>query len=335
MAVSAPTANSILYGTTRLTATAGDDGKVTRGNIQRITDHSGSALDFEYYEDGNLRRLIQRGGLAANGRALADRWFVFTYTTSNGAGPAIPLAADRVNPDPRTPNQSTRVFSVRDPRGAETLYDYYSASEGAQLRWKLQSRTDRAGTVTSYTYNITSRITTVSAPLSRVTNYTYDTDGKVTQIVNALSQTFTVEWSPDFKVTKVTEPTGRFVTYSYNSNGYLLSENNQANERTELTYVNTTVDANDNATHLSLLATVTKPRGTATPTVPTDYQWRYSYDPAGNIDTVTDPTGAVTDYDYSLAGSAAPGTIAVIRDANGNPPTTSRRTTRPVTRRDA
>jgi len=293
-----------------------------RGNIQRIIDHSGSVLDFEYYEDGNLRRLIQRGGLAANGRALADRWFVFTYTTSNGAGPAIPLAADRVDPDPRTPNQSTRVFSVRDPRGAETLYDYYSASEGAQLRWKLQSRTDRAGTVTSYTYNLTSQITTVSAPLSRVTNYTYDTDGKVTQIVNALSQTSTVEWSPDFKVTKVTEPTGRFVTYSYNSNGYLLSETNQATERTELTYVDTAVDANDNAAHLSLLSTVTKPRGTATPAVPNDYQWRYSYDTAGNIDKVTDPMGAVTDYDYNLAGSPAPGTVASIRDANGNAPTT-------------
>ena len=69
-----------------------------RGKIQSITDHSGSRLDFHYYEDGNLRKLVQVGGLNANGTRLADRSFVFTYTTSNGAGPAIPAAADRADP---------------------------------------------------------------------------------------------------------------------------------------------------------------------------------------------------------------------------------------------
>src|SRR5205807_549124 len=96
-----------------------------RGKIQRITDHNGSALDFQYYEDGNLLRLTQRGGTNADGSPLADRSFVFTYTTSSGAGPAIPNPAARVNPDPRTPNQSTGLYSVRDPRGQETLFTYY------------------------------------------------------------------------------------------------------------------------------------------------------------------------------------------------------------------
>jgi hypothetical protein len=47
---------------------------------------------------------------------------VFTYTTSDGSGPAIPEPVDRVDPAPRTSNQSTRIYSVRDPRGAETTF---------------------------------------------------------------------------------------------------------------------------------------------------------------------------------------------------------------------
>jgi YD repeat-containing protein len=293
-----------------------------RGKIQRITDHSGHALDFDYYEDGNLLRLTQRGGTKADGTFLADRSFVFTYTTSNGAGPAIPSASARVNPEPRTPNESTRLYSVRDPRGSETTYAYYQATDGSQLRWKLKSRTDRAGQTTSYVYDLTNRITTVNKPLSRSTRFGYDTTGKVTSITNAKNETTGVQWTADFKVSQVTEPTGKFSSYTYNANGYLLSKTNQAGEKTEVTYLDQAVDANDTAKHLSLIATLTNPKGVATPAVPDDYQWKYTYDSAGNIDKVTDPTNAVTDYDYNLAGTANPGTLAAVHDANGDAPTT-------------
>src|SRR4029453_14293598 len=76
-----------------------------RGKIQTIVDHSGSKLHFDYYDDGNLLRLTQAGGTNADGSFLADRSLVFTYTPSSGDGPAIPAAADRVNPDPKTANQ--------------------------------------------------------------------------------------------------------------------------------------------------------------------------------------------------------------------------------------
>jgi RHS repeat-associated protein len=292
-----------------------------RGNIQRITDHTGSALDFDYYDDGNLLRLTQRGGTTAGGQFLPDRSFVFTYTTSSGAGAAITDPAARANPDPKTANQSTRLFSVRDPRDVETTYAYYVATDGQQLRWKLKSRTNRAGQMTSYGYDLTNRVTTVTAPLTRVTGYTYDTTGKVTQIVNPNSEPTGVEWSADFKVTKITEPTNEVSTYDYNANGYPTSQINQLDETTQLTYLDTPVDANDTNKHLSLAATVTNPKGVATTTAG-DFQWTFSYDSAGNADKITDPTGAVTDYDYNLAGSTHPGTIATIKDPNGNPPTT-------------
>jgi RHS repeat-associated protein len=293
-----------------------------RGKVKRITDHTGSALDFDYYDDGNLLRLTQRGGTTADGSFLADRSFVFTYTTPAGDQPAISDPAARVDPDPRTPSQSTRIYSVRDPRGHETTFTYYAPSNGDKLRWKLNTRTNRNGKQTSFAYDLVNQQTTVTAPLSRVTTYTYDTDGKVTALTNPLQQTTQVFWTSDFKVSQVTEPTGKFSTYTYNPNGYLTSKTNQAGERTELTYLDSPVDAADTGNHLSLLSTVTRPKGVATPTIPGDFQWHYSYDAAGNVDKVTDPTNAVTDYDYNLAGSAAPGTVAAVHDANGNPPTT-------------
>ncbi|MEH1054735.1 DNRLRE domain-containing protein [Micromonospora sp. CPCC 206171] len=293
-----------------------------RGNVQRITDHSGSALDFDYYDDGNLLRLTQRGGTTAAGAALTDRSFVFTYTVSNGTGPAIPDPEVRVNPPAKVGNQSSRLYSVRDPRGTETTFAYYGPSDDPKLRWKLKSRTNRADKTTTFAYDPDNSVTTVAAPESRTTKYTYDTTGKVTRIVNPLNQATGVEWSADYKVSKVTEPTGKLTTYEYNPNGYPTLQTDQLGNTTKMTYLDQAVDPSDVGKHLSLIETVTSPKGVATPLVENDYLTRYSYDTAGNIDKITDPTGAVSDYDYNLAGSAAPGTVAAVRDANGNAPTT-------------
>ena len=289
-----------------------------RGKIQTIRDFDGSRLDFDYYDDGNLLRLTQRGGTNANGSFLADRSFVFTYTTSNGAGAA---SADLLNPNPRTPNQSTRVHSVADPRRNLTTFAYYLANEDPQLRWKLKSRTNRLGKLTGLGYDLTTRVTTVTAPLARVNKYTYDTTGKVTRILNPLNEPTDVEWTPDFKVSKVTEPTGRFSEYGYNANGYLTRQTNQAGETTVLEYLDQPVDGNDTGNHLSLLKFATKPKGVVTTGDPTDFRWQFTHDIAGNVDRIIDPTGAATDYDYHLAGTPNAGTVSQIKDANGNAPT--------------
>ncbi|MFB9236170.1 Ig-like domain-containing protein [Plantactinospora siamensis] len=299
-----------------------------RGKIKSIADHDGSVLAFEYYDDGNLRRLVQKGGSSPDGSILPDRIHVFTYMVNNGTGPAIANATDRVDPDPATNNQSTRIYSVRDPRsvnppGPETTFAYYTATDpnGSLLRWRIKSRTERDGQVTSYGYDPYGLVTTVTAPLSRVTRYTVDSTGRVGTIVNPLNQSTSVYWTTDNKVSQVTEPSGAKSLYGYNANGYPTSQTNEATETTALTYYDTGVDAYDTGKHLSDLATVTRPKGTATTTTG-DYQWSYTYDSAGNPDTVQDPTNAVTNYDYNLAGSTDPGTVARIYDANGNGPTT-------------
>ena len=297
-----------------------------RGKIKQITDHSGSALKFFYYDDGNLLRITQAGGTNGDGSFLADRSFVFTYTNPPGNAAAITDPALRVNPEPKTP-QSTRLFSVRDPLGRETTFTYYAQGTGA-LRWKLASRTDRSGARTDFSYNLTTRVTTVTAPLARVSKFTYDTDGKVTAIANALNQSTTVAWTPDFHVQKVTQPTGKYTEFAYNANGYLTRQWNELRELTELTYqdlqargANGLADPRDASgmwkagrtiPHVSQLVTKTEPKGTATTSPTTDHQWRFTYTTAGNIDLVTDPAGGRTRHEWN-----ADGTMARITDAQG------------------
>ncbi len=302
-----------------------------RGKIKRITDHSGHALDFEYYEDGNLLRITQRGGSTATGDFLPDRTIVFTYTDSSGAGPAIPAAADRVDPDPATHDQSTRLYSVRDPNGHETTFSYFGPSDGAQLRWRLKDRTNRVLGKTSFSYDLNSQVTTVTAPLSRTTGYGYDTDGKPISITNAKGETTTLLWDDvTFQLTTITDPNQATRTYTYNANGYITSITDQENDRTDLTYQDRPLDGTDAGTHWSLLATRTSPEGTATPTVG-DFQWTFGYDAAGNLTTVTEPGPEqyTTRLCWNLAvapacnianEATAPGTLHSVTDADGRPP---------------
>ncbi|MEP6468151.1 MAG: DNRLRE domain-containing protein [Chloroflexota bacterium] len=291
-----------------------------RGKIRSISDHNGSALRFDYYEDGNLLRITQAGGTNADGSFLPDRSFVFTYTTSSGAAPAIPAVGDRIAPVAKTPNQSTRIYSIRDPRSQgdvnklETILTYYGPGS-SQLRWRLKDRDDRTAKRTSFAYNLGAQTTTLTAPLSRVSTFTYDDDGKVTAILDPASRTTTLQWSADFAVTELNEPGTGLQRFTYNDNGYLTSRKVKISgtdaspvfAETALDYTNIAADANDvtgkwragrTIPHISQLFHKTDPKGVATPTPTDDFRWTFGYDTDGNLTSTADPEDFATTYLY-------------------------------------
>jgi len=279
-----------------------------RGKIMSIADHVGEQLQFNYYLDGNLRQIVEKGGRNPDGSSLPDRTFTFTYTTSDGSGPAIADPTARQNPDPHTSNESTRLYSVIDPRGHETTFSYVTSG---QDKWKLASSTDRGGALTTYSYDDASQVTTVALPLGRTWRYAYSSGGQPTSITNPLSQQTTIAWSPDLQVSSVTAPNGAAISYSYNDNGALRSVTDALGNQTQLTYQNLAVDGNDVAgkwasgrtiPHESQLATKTDPIGVATGS---GHQWRYAYDAAGNLTSITDPLGNVTTNAYNADGTVA------------------------------
>jgi RHS repeat-associated protein len=297
---------------------------LVRGKIKTVTDHSGSQLTFDYYDDGNLLKITQVGGKTAEGIDTPSRRFVFTYTKNGNSDPAIPAAGDRVDPNPKTPNQSTRLYSVRDPKGKETTFAYLTSG---QNNLKLSSSTDRSGAVTSFAYDIDNRLTTVQSPdgdaTEREHRYGYDTDGKLTSLRNPHLETTNFEWSADRHLTKVIEPTGAFNQFAYNDNGYLTERRDQLGNRTILEYENIMADGNDISAnwkqgrtipHISQLVKKTDPKGVATGADPNDFRWEFSYDIEGNLTSVKDPANAITSYVVNPNG-----TVASIRDPNGQP----------------
>jgi RHS repeat-associated protein len=308
-----------------------------RGKLKTIADHTGSTLRFDYYEDGNLLRITQVGGTKADGSFLADRTWVFAYTTPSGSGPAISDVNARKNPDPRTSAQSTRIYGVIDPRGSETVFTYLGPGDGVN-RWKLESVTNRAGERTELAYDTANRVTTVTAPLSRVSSYAYDVEGKVTTITNPKGEATQVGWSGDRHVAKVTEPGGAYTEFAYNQNGYLTDEEVLTDRKdpavttddvvahTKLVYEDIAVDGNNATKHISQLVKKTDPKGVATTDVAADFEWLFAYDAVGNLTTVTDPEGFAETYAYNPDGTQTSSTDPLNRtttfvayDANGLP----------------
>lgn len=290
-----------------------------------------TALRFDYYDDGNLRRITQVGGVGSDGRATADRTFTFTYTTSSGDAPALAAAA-RANPDPHTPNQSVRLATITDPRGNETKYTYQGSGAGQQ-RWWLASRTNRAGETTTFTYSATGRITTATDPGGHASIFNYDTDGKLTSQTNAKNETIAYTWNSDFHPTGITEASGTTsaatTTMTWNANGYLTSQTvptkaGDPGRTTRLCYSNVAVDGTDFAAHGSLLTAVIQPRSdVATQTDPcaaltptSTFTYRFAYTNK-NVTKATDPEGNATTYVWNVDPSADRGTLASATDPRG------------------
>ena len=294
------------------------------GRVKTITDHDGSELFFEYFDDGNLMRITERGaGLDADYAQLPDRTWTFSYTLkSDPTEPAEPEPEDRANPAPNTHNQSTALYSVIDPRGNETIFTYEGGAPSKD-KWKLATRTNRADNVaeapkpqTTFAYDIQNRVTTVSAPLGRVSEYHYDTNGSTTLLVDPAERETGLTWNADGKLVRLDEPGGGYREFDYNHNGYLTDqtilldagEDPDTLAHTELVYDDHPVDANDQNDRISELAELTNPRG---------HTWEFEYDANGNLERVTDPLEHETEYDWTLAGEHL-GTLAKIVDASGH-----------------
>ncbi len=286
-----------------------------RGNVQSLTDHSGSKLVFDYYHDGNLRTLTQVGGISPEGVAVKDRTMVFTYTNPRGTAPAITDATARKNP-PLNTTQSVKLYSVIDYLGNETSFSYWGSTPDAKNRWKLKSWTDREQNTTTFTHDWANRVMTSDAPLQRDVEYGYDASGRVTRIVNPKEDATTVAWTTDNKVSRVTLPTGKTQRFEYDENGYTTKITNEAGESSLLSYYRRPVDARDTRNHLGFLKTRTLPKGAVTAD-PDDYTWSFGIDARGNTVTVTDPEGTrtaaggdyTTAYEYGAPGTALAGLV--------------------------
>lgn len=188
--------------------------------------------------------------------------------------------------------------------------------------------TDANGKVTTYAYDDSDRLTSVTdaqTPTHGVTTYAYDTENNLLSITDALGRVTSFAYDSLGRVTQTTFPSTLTETYTYDAVGNLTAKTDRKGQTISYSY-----DELDRLTHkgypdstgvdytydgASRLTNVSDPTGTyqfnfdnmgrLTGTT-TDYSFltsrsftnAYAYDAASNRTSFTDPESGVTSYAY-------------------------------------
>src|SRR5207244_8984999 len=99
--------------------------------------------------------------------------------------------------------------------------------------------TDPAGGVTRYTYDASNRILSITDPrnITFITNE-YDPNGRVVRQTQADRGVWSFAYTPVNRIpqTTVTDPRGNQTTYTFNSQGFMLSRTDALGETTSFEY---------------------------------------------------------------------------------------------------
>ncbi len=167
-------------------------------------------------------------------------------------------------------NGSNHITLVKDSTGREVKFAYTEAGD-------LETVTDALGGVTEYEYDAQHRIKAITDPRENVIlKNTYDGQGRIVEQRDGLNNLWKLEYKPSETI--VTEPEGGKVTYGFDGQDRVVSEENQLGNVTTTSY-----DATGNVDE------VLRPGGA---------KWEFSYDPAGNLTSVLDPEGGERSYEY-------------------------------------
>ncbi len=140
---------------------------------------------------------------------------------------------------------------------------------------------DELGKSTTIGYDNGHNVTSMTDENNQSLGYSYDKSGRRTGGTDAVGQSAAaIEYDDAGNTTKQTSPTGGVTTYQYDDDGRVVA--------------------------------VTEPRGHLPGADPAKFTTRYTYDRAGNPETVTDPLGNVTRSTYD-----ANNRVVAQTDANG------------------
>jgi RHS repeat-associated protein len=204
------------------------------------------------------------------------------------------------------------VAQVTDPDGQITDYSYDGI--GRKTSQIVYSNSFPDGLTTSYVYDKNGQVTQQTDPPvtdgvtgavhTEQTTTVYDADGNVTSQTVAditggdASRTTTSTYNSYNELASQTDPDGNVTTYTYDAYGNKASETDPDGNVTDYTY-----DGDGDLLTTTLENYTGSPPGSqaAAPLV----EESRSYDPAGQLASVTDAMGRVTDYTYTDNGLTA------------------------------
>jgi RHS repeat-associated protein len=174
----------------------------------------------------------------------------------------------------------------------------------------LQTEQDAAGNTTSFTYDSNYRVSKITDPRTNSTSFTYDDFGRTKKITHGSDgtyQSFTYDTVGDL-LTK-TDENGNTTTYTYDAFQRVLTMKDALNRTTTYAYdpktptnkspITTTLPSGKKVTASYVAGwgyqanSVTTAAGTSSASVT-----QYTYDPAGNINSIIDPLSHKTQFTY-------------------------------------
>jgi RHS repeat-associated protein len=248
------------------------------GNLASLTDANGHTSLFAYDARGQL---MQKTDPAGNTIRMSY----------DGVGNRTSVTDQLGNVTNYTYDSLNRLAKTTDPLGGTTVNAY----NGDDLRTavtdafgrrtsftydalnRLVSQTDPAGGVTRYAYDGASNVIALTDPAGQTTSYAYDVFGNLVQETDPLGHATSYAYDSVDNRTRVTDRDGRVRTFSYDAANQLVGENWL-----------------DHGTVIRRIG--------------------YTYDPAGNQLSATDPDSAYSfTYDAAnqLTGVDNAGTPAV------------------------
>lgn len=257
----------------------------TSNRITSTTDPRGKTTSFEYDPAGNMTALVSPTG----------RRTTLRYDT---AGRLVATVDPRGNEPGADPDAYTTTYAyddgdnllnVTDPAGAITRFEYDAAG-------RRVSATDALGNVTRYAYDDAGNLVSVTEPpnpaTSATTTYSYDAAGNLVAVTDPLGHRTTYTYDLAGRRTGVTDPRGNepgadpaeFTTsYEYDAAGNLVTIREPVPGGT------TTLEYDE----LDRLVRQTEPLGRIT---------AWTYDPNGNVLSMTSPAGGTHTFGYDLLG---------------------------------